>query len=271
MIIGLLLFSETKKMIILKKYIYLILIFSLSLIAIAVLLHLKHIQRINYEEKLNNDLNEPWPSILHYDSIPAPYKNDIKRTTILNTLVEKFNYQSYLEIGQGKSNENFHWINCPIKIGVDPDISLNATYQMTSDEFFPQNEDFFDLIFVDELHHADQTERDILNSLRVLNENGTIVVHDCNPTTEAIQIVPQQTSCWTGDVWKAWVKLRATRPDLKMYVIDTDFGCGIIRKGSQKIINIPGELTYKMLEKYRKEFLNLVDIDDFLRDLNNSG
>jgi len=37
------------------------------------------------------------------------------------------------------------------------------------------------------------------------------------------------------------------------------------------IINIPGELTYKMLEKYRKEFLNLVDIDDFLRDLNNSG
>jgi hypothetical protein len=94
-----------------------------------------------------------------------------------------------------------------------------------------------------------------------------IVVHDCNPTTEAMQIVPRQSGLWTSDVWKAWVKLRATMPDLKMYVIDTNFGCGIIRKGKQETINIPGELTYQILYENRKEFLNLVDINYFLKDL----
>jgi len=85
-----------------------------------------------------------------------------------------------------------------------------------------------------------------------------------------MQIVPRQqpgSTEWTGDVWKAWVKLRATKPDLKMYVIDTCTGCGIIRKGKQETINIPGELTYKVLDENRKEFLNLVDINFFLKDL----
>jgi hypothetical protein len=217
----------------------------------------------------SDDFGKPWLSILHHDNISPPYLNQIKRTTILNTLIEKFNYQSYLEIGQGRREHNFDWVNCPIKIGVDPNVKLDAAYQMTSDDFFAQNKDSFDIIFIDGLHHADQVERDIVNSLEVLNENGTIVVHDCNPTTQAMQIVPRQHRSWTGDVWKAWVKLRATRPDLKMYVINTESGCGIIRRGKQETISIPGELTYSMLDKNRKKFLNLVDMNYFLRDLKN--
>lgn len=261
------------------RYINLILLFSLALIVIAVLKYTtsqeekipaKREEKINNKEKEKNDFGEPWLSILHYDSIPSRHKNKIARTTILNTLIEKFNCQSYLEIGQSYSQNNFDWINCPTKIGVDPDIRVNATYPLTSDNFFALNKiikNSFDLIFIDGLHHASQVERDILNSLDVLNENGTIVVHDCNPTTEAMQIVPRQHPIWTGDVWKAWVKLRATKPDLKMYVIDTETGCGIIRKGKQETITIPGALTYKVLDENRKEFLNLVDINYFLKDL----
>ena len=207
----------------------------------------------------------PYSSILHYDSIPPERK--IKRTTILNTLIEKYSYQSYLEIGQGQRNLNFDWIKCRIKIGVDPAKRFNAAYQMTSDEFFAMNNDTFDLVFIDGLHHADQVERDIINALRGLNTNGTIVVHDCNPTTKEMQIVPQQQNTWTGDVWKAWVKLRSTRPELKMYVVDADHGCGIIRRGTQKIIKLPENLTYKALDKNRKKFLNLVDVNSFLKDL----
>ena len=264
------------------RHIFLILIFSLALIVTAVFkyntrqegkIHAKQEETINTKEKQKYDFGEPWLSILHYYSIPSRHKKTIARTTILNTLVEKFNYQSYLEIGQSYSQNNFDWINCPKKTGVDPNLRVNATYPMTSDNYFTLNKIFkntFDLIFIDGLHHADQVERDILNSLEVLNKNGTIVVHDCNPTTEVMQIVPRQqpgSTEWTGDVWKAWVKLRATKPDLKMYVIDTCTGCGIIRKGKQETINIPGELTYKVLDENRKEFLNLVDINFFLKDL----
>jgi hypothetical protein len=139
---------------------------------------------------------------------------------------------------------------------------------MTSDQYFALHHDFMDLIFVDGLHHADQVERDIANSLNVLKRNGTIVVHDCNPTTEEMQIVPGQSQqAWTGDVWKAWVKLRATRADLTMAVVNVDNGCGIIRRGGQETIAMPEQLTYPLFEINRAKWLNLISIEEFLRDL----
>jgi len=38
---------------------------------------------------------------------------------------------------------------------------------------------------------------------------------------------------WKGDVWKAWVKLRATHDDLDMHVINFDTGFGIITEESR--------------------------------------
>jgi hypothetical protein len=253
-----------------NKYLYTILAFSILLNVMAGIYGLRIIySRVSekWEAKTINDDTIPYSSILHYDLIPPHHRTS--RTTILNTLIERHNYHSYLEIGQGHRGQNFGWINCRIKIGVDPNKTLNAAYQMTSDEFFAINNDMFGLIFIDGLHHADQVERDIINALNVLNDNGTIVVHDCNPTTKEMQIVPlpRGQAAWTGDVWKTWVKLRATRPDLKMVVIDTDSGCGIIRRGSQKIIELPERLTYEALDKNREKFLNLVDVNFFLKDL----
>ena len=37
---------------------------------------------------------------------------------------------------------------------------------MTSDEFFKQNEDTYDVIFIDGLHTSDAVYRDINNSLK---------------------------------------------------------------------------------------------------------
>lgn len=211
------------------------------------------------------EAEERYSSVLRYDKIPSSLR--LSRTSILNTLVERYGYTSYLEIGQGFRRVNFDWIQCLIKIGVDPDRSLKAAYQMTSDEFFRINNDTFDLIFIDGLHHAEQVERDILNALEVLNENGTILVHDCNPITREMQIVPRSQGLWTGDVWKAWVRLRATRPSLKMYVIDADEGCGLIRRGRQDTIRLPESLSYELLDKHRKKWLNLIDGNAFIEDL----
>lgn len=205
-------------------------------------------------------------SMLHLDSIPPGVR--IRRSAILNTLADKYAYQSYLEIGQGRREQNLDWIQCRVRVGVDPAPEVNAAFQMTSDEFFTINNDRFDLIFIDGLHHANQVGRDILSALAILNENGTIVVHDCNPTTEQMQLVPRKKgTAWTGDVWKTWVRLRATRPDLTMLVVDTDFGCGVIRRGRQGPIKIAGELTYDRLEQNRVQWLNLMSVQDFLAGL----
>jgi SAM-dependent methyltransferase len=206
-----------------------------------------------------------YSSVLKYDRIPPGV--GLTRTNILNTLVQRYGHSSYLEIGLGLSAANFDWVRCRTKVGVDPDKSLKAAYPMTSDEFFAQNKATFDLIFIDGLHHADQVERDILNALQVLNENGSILVHDCNPTSREMQVIPRSQRVWTGDVWKAWVKLRSKRPDLKMYVINAESGCGLIRRGRQATIELPETLTYEGLAENREKWLNLVEPNAFLEDL----
>ena len=200
------------------------------------------------------------------DDVVSPPKT---RTDVINIMRAQHNYQSYLEIGQGSREDNFDAIACKIKIGVDPDRQSNAAYQMTYDEFFAQNQLTFDLIFINGLHNAAQVEMAIGNSLKVLHQGGTIVVHDCNPTSAAQQTVPRppQQGDWKGDVWKAWVKLRATHPDLKMTTINVDGGCGVITRGKQPKLKLPTELNYQGLEAHRKEWLNLIEVDDFLKEL----
>ena len=186
------------------------------------------------------------------------------RTEILNWLVEKFGFYSYLEIGMGDGG-NFSSIRCAKKLCVDPIDNLSdihPTHQMTSDEFFAANLDKFDLIFIDGLHHWETVDRDIRNSLNSLNPGGIIVCHNINPSTEEMQRVPRIQDEWTGDCWRAWLKLRSERDDLQIFVLDTDYGVGVIfpdgaRKTPRlKLPNTP--VSFEMFMKKKKAWLPLV-------------
>jgi len=179
---------------------------------------------------------------------------------IIQFLINKTQAKKYLEIGVDKGLV-LHNISCEYKIGVDPDPNSKATLHMTSDDFFKTNQEKFDIIFIDGLHHSNQVIKDINNSLSILNPGGYIVCHDMNPTTEIMQKVPRETGSWTGDCWKAWVIIRSQRPDLNMCVIDTDFGCGIISVGTQQCININCDLTWDSFLTNKKNWLNLVPIN----------
>lgn len=183
------------------------------------------------------------------------------RTEIINKIIKKVNAKHYLEIGIS-NGDNFNKIICENKVGVDPDPSVKCTHNITSDEFFENNSQIFDVIFIDGLHRADQVEKDILNSLSCLSSNGYIICHDINPTTELMQLIPQQTQAWTGDCWRAWVKLRQEKDDICMFVINTDYGCGIITNGRQEPLKITEEINYNNFEKYKKEWLNLIEIEE---------
>lgn len=188
------------------------------------------------------------------------------RTNIINYLIQKIEAKSYLEIGIREPEGNYNSIACEKKVAVDPVPLGPGILALTSDAFFAQNTDTFDVIFIDGLHVADQVERDILNSLKVLNPGGYIVCHDMSPSTDVMQRVPIAegvpgfTGEWTGDCWKAWVKLRSERNDLTMFVLDTDYGVGVIQKGEQETISLDGlDLIYSNLEANRERWLNLVD------------
>ena len=126
------------------------------------------------------------------------------RFDIINKIIKKKKFESYLEIGC-QSDVNFSKIIIKNKIGVDP--QSGGTHRMTSDDFFKQNKSTFDLIFIDGLHVYEQVLKDIENSLKVLNDNGVILIHDCLPAKIWHQTIPQTHSSWNGDVWKSIVKL----------------------------------------------------------------
>ncbi|HUY32309.1 MAG TPA: CmcI family methyltransferase [Pirellulales bacterium] len=190
----------------------------------------------------------------------------------LNCLIGAHDYRSYLEIGVDAGG-CLAAVNAPVKFGVDPnpaicrlDLAGVFLFNATSDEFFAtlHGRACFDLVFIDGLHHAEQVHRDVLRALDVLRPHGTIVLHDCNPATEAMQLVPAMQPEWTGDCWKVIVKLRATRTDLDVTVLDADYGLGVVRRGACSPLPLdksPDELTWDDLVLNRREYLGLVPLE----------
>ena len=181
------------------------------------------------------------------------------RTELINRLINTHGLNSYLEIGMQKAANNFNKIEAKVKVSVDPDPKAEATHQCTSDVFFDWDNRKFDIIFIDGDHTAKQVEKDIINSMRVLNPNGFIVLHDCNPPTEKDQLVPRQHKIWYGDVWRAFVGFRLKYPDVVSYCKDFDCGCGVIKYTDQKIE--PGFITDMSWEQFnnnRKELLGII-------------
>jgi hypothetical protein len=196
-------------------------------------------------------------------------------TELLQSLIDTFGYRSYLEIGVD-NGVNFVTIEAAVKVGVDPAKKSRAvaTHAMTSDRYFRENpHQGFDLIFIDGLHEADQVLRDVNHGLAVLSDGGTIVCHDLNPRSYIRQVVPRvkASGAWTGDCWKAWVSLRR-RANLSMFVVDTDHGCGIIRRRHPAssigdhplpLTGVPLKPDFKGLELNRGRWLNLVTVETF--------
>lgn len=148
------------------------------------------------------------------------------RIDLLNDVIKKKNYKKYLEIGCDQ-NQLFEKIAIDFKIGVDP-IS-GGTFRGTSDQFFLNNEEFFDCIFIDGLHEYNQVRKDIINSLKFLNDDGVIILHDCLPDSISKQYVPRCRYSWNGDVWKAIVEARTWKEcDVCTCLIDQ--GVSVIKK-----------------------------------------
>ena len=206
----------------------------------------------------------------------------MKRYDFINALIKKNKYNTYLEIGV-RDNRCFDKIKIKDKSGVDPmkdewEKNMRADwdhekvfvkYRMTSDEYFANHTEKYDIIFIDGLHENEQVYRDIQNSLKVLNPNGSIIMHDCLPQKEEHQIVPRQSNYWNGDVWKAFVRVRNERKDVEMSVIDTDCGLGFIQFKDLKIPAISGkvELDWKNYEKHKESWMNIKSISKIVEEL----
>jgi hypothetical protein len=200
----------------------------------------------------------------------------MKRTDIINNFIQKLGYENYLEIGTQNPNGNFNHVNVKNKVSVEPfpvpGLTVNDySFVGTSNEYFESITDDvkFDIVFIDGLHQYDQVLIDIQNSLNHLSDNGTIVCHDCLPYTEKMQEREDPGGEWTGDTWKAIAQLRVECIDLDIKVVDTDYGCGIIRRGT----NIPyvtneNYKTYSYYLNRKNELLNVISTETLIAWIN---
>ena len=188
----------------------------------------------------------------------------MKRTDLINHLINKHGLRRYLEIGLQNAEINFDKIQCGDKTSVDPDSKANASHCMTSDVFFKlKNDKPYDLIFIDGLHTAEQVKKDFENALKVLSPDGFIVLHDCNPLKEEHSIVPRPTERghWNGDVYKFACELGLYKESYK--TVDIDNGCGVWHSKEQyQGFNLDPP-QWAAFDKDRNYYLNLISWDDF--------
>jgi len=201
---------------------------------------------------------------------------------IINLLIKKNNFQTYLEIGVSDPKNCFDKIKVTDKASVDPGIEFKENpveFRLTSDKFFKHLEnsktrfdkDFkWDIIFIDGLHLAEQVYRDIKNSLNHISDNGFIILHDCNPPNSYFAredyMVNGVYDSWNGTTWKAFYKIRTEGLNIETYTIDTDWGLGVIKKAN-KPNHIPFEnpfFEYNIMSENRQNHLGLISINEFL-------
>jgi len=203
-----------------------------------------------YGEKFFKRLNYNW------NNLPS-------RSEIVNYLIKKNNYKSYLEIGCNK-NDLFSNVIIKNKVGVDP--NEGGTIKLTSDNFFKVNKDTFDIIFIDGLHVYEQVKRDILNSVKILNKNGIILIHDCLPNKIWEQNIPRMNGAWSGDVWKSIIDLRRNK-NLDIYTLIADRGIGVVlnRKNKNLLVLDTNIKKLKFSDYYlnHNRFMNLISFSDF--------
>jgi hypothetical protein len=176
--------------------------------------------------------------------------NCLNQIEVIQYVINYLGGQRYVEIGVAYGM-CFCALTVPEKIGVDPISPSPAViletsklgvryFAMPSDDFFKQCAPLVlaggvDVVFIDGLHTAAQAYRDCINSLKYLNRGGLILLHDCFPSSElqarvaeSIEDAANLNGSWTGDVWKAILRLRTQHPDLQTCVIHCDYGIGLV-------------------------------------------
>jgi hypothetical protein len=161
------------------------------------------------------------------------------------------NYKSYLEL-ENKVLTNCLW--APINKKVIHNEEDSNTFLNTTSEKF-------DFIFIDNTRDEHIMYNNILCCMKLLNENGVIMLRDCNPLLENLET--NLNLC--GNSWKAFSRIRTEFDYLTFCISNADYGMAIIDTSiskcrASKIFGLDyNNLKYSDLESHRIELLNLVE------------
>jgi hypothetical protein len=153
--------------------------------------------------------------------------NPITRNRVVQTVLDLFDAPDYLEVGVNKGM-TFNALKAKTKVAVDPkflfdvdavarEVPGTSFHETTSDDYFgriARRDTAFDVIYLDGLHTAEQTIRDLINAMSFLKAHGVIVIDDVFPcsylaslhnrreSTLIRQAIGDTAGAWMGDVYR---------------------------------------------------------------------
>lgn len=216
------------------------------------------------------------------------------RYELINILIDKYEFNDYLEIGY-QQGINYNKINIKNKTAVDPSPLMNIStndvdiingiyverknnlYLTTSDLFFQKFTYKYDIIFIDGLHTYDQVKKDFDNSIKSLNPNGVIVLHDMNPddvfyngsiiTGEERSKSFDEGGQWNGDCFKLAIDISNGLYNYEYVTLDMDNGCMVVFPFIERKVYENRNITkdYNSLNNDRVNILNLKDTQESIK------
>ena len=141
--------------------------------------------------------------------------SEFQHSIFIAELAKLSNCKKYLELGIYDAS-NINIISSVVEYTVGVDNSKMFTiegdfifHEKTTDQFFLDNKELFDIIFIDADHQYESVVRDFENALKILNPNGIVLVHDTDPINE------QYTEPgYCGDSYKLNEYLENKHPEL---------------------------------------------------------
>jgi hypothetical protein len=202
----------------------------------------------------------------------------MNRTSIINTLFEKYGFQSYLEIGLEYPENNFNMIKASVKESVDPFPKGDCTHIMTSDDFFEKYPDKrYDVIFIDGMQTKEQALKDVPNAIQRLNEGGFVLLHCTDPRHECLTVSYEEYlrvgGCWLGTVYKAFMKLKSELPDWSCFVVGGGWGTGVFTQRKilkNDFIKHAEDLPWKRYIRNRRMLLQWTPFDEYVKLIKNN-
>ncbi len=181
------------------------------------------------------------------------------RTDAIKFLIEKHGYKSYLEVGV-QYKENWDKITCERKQGVEPNnVNDELIHPITSDMYFAEFDEKFDIIFIDGNHNYGQVIKDFYNALSRLNEGGCIVFHDALPYCKEYT---NEFHC--GTVYKALLEVRSMH-DFGFVTYEEDHGVCVIMPSKKSPKIECRHLEWEAFYPRRVELLNVRGWDEFVK------
>ncbi len=116
--------------------------------------------------------------------------NKISHSEFVAFIASIYKPSVYLELGVGAGETMRKVVPfCKRAIGVDfnSEIVSKQTakiYWETTNDFFSHFDEKVDMVFIDADHSFPQVQRDLINSCRLLNLGGVILMHDIDPKSD---------------------------------------------------------------------------------------